>query len=68
MAKVKSISKKSKEKKKMPTLDNLEIAFQYNPALRDTIRKELHQQENDWAFLQDNWYLNEVLIKKATKQ
>jgi len=58
----------AKLKRRFQTLDNLEIAFQYNPDFRKKLQAELDQKDSDWAFLQDNWYLNEVLLKKATKQ
>jgi len=40
------------------------MAFEYNPTLRDTLQAELAQPNNDWAILQGNWYLREVLLKK----
>jgi len=49
----------------VPALDDLEIAFEYNPTLRDTLQTELAQPNNDWAILQGNWYLREVLLKNA---
>jgi len=48
----------------IPTLDNLEIAFQYNPALKDTLSAEMKQPDNIWGLLKENWYLRDVLLKK----
>ncbi len=54
----------AKLKRLVPALDDLEIAFEYNPALRDTLRAEMSQPKNDWKILEGNWYLREVLLKK----
>ena len=51
-------------KLKRIALDDLEIAFAYNPTLRDTLQAEMAQLNNDWTILQVNWYLREVLVKK----
>ncbi len=47
-------------------LDDLKIAFEYNPTSRDTLQAEMAKPENDWKILEGNWYLREVLLK-ATK-
>ncbi len=47
------------------SLNNLEIAFEYNPTLRDILQSEMNKPINDWAFIQNNWYLNEVLLGKT---
>jgi len=44
-------------------LDDLKIAFEYNPALRKTLQAEMAVPENDWKILAGNWYLREVLLK-----
>ncbi len=54
-------------KLKSNALDNLEIAFKYNPTLRDTLQAEMTKPENDWKILEGNWYLREMLLK-APKQ
>jgi HEAT repeat protein len=54
----------ARQRKKIATLNNLKIAFEYNPALRDTLRAEMAKPENDWKILEGNWYLREVLLKK----
>jgi len=54
----------AKLKRIVPALDDLKIAFEYNPTWRDTLQAELAQPNNDWAILQGNWYLREVLLKK----
>ncbi len=58
----------AKQNKLIPTLDNLEITFQYNPDFRKKLQAELDQKDSDWAFVKENWYFNEVLLKKAAKQ
>lgn len=55
-------------KRLVPTLDHLEIAFQYNQVWRDTLTAELDQKEGDWAFMKENWYLKEVLLKNSKSQ
>jgi hypothetical protein len=45
-------------------LEHLQTAFEYHPALRDTLRAEISQPENDWKILEGNWYLRDVLLKK----
>ena len=51
-------------KRIVPALDDLKIAFEYNPTLRDTLRAEIEKPNNDWTILQENWYLREVLQKR----
>lgn len=51
-------------KRIVPALDDLKIAFEYNPALRDMLQAEMAKPENDWKILEGNWYLREVLLKK----
>ncbi|HEX9975227.1 MAG TPA: HEAT repeat domain-containing protein, partial [bacterium] len=58
----------AKMKRLVPSLDHLEIVFQYNKAWRDTLRTELAQKESDWAFMKENWYLNEVLLQNSKPQ
>ncbi|MGI0014993.1 MAG: HEAT repeat domain-containing protein [Nitrososphaera sp.] len=53
----------SKQKRKLPTLSILDEAFQYNPALRDTLQAEMVKPENDWKILEGNWYLRDILLK-----
>jgi len=54
----------AKLKRIVPALDDLKMAFEYNPTLRNTLQAELAQPNNDWAILQGNWYLREVLLKR----
>ena len=51
-------------KLKRLALDDLKMAFEYNPTRRDTLQAELTQPNNDWTILLGNWYLREVLVKK----
>jgi tetratricopeptide (TPR) repeat protein len=53
-----------KLKRAVPALDDLKIALEYNPTWRDTLQAELAQPNNDWAILQGNWCLREVLLKR----
>jgi len=53
----------AKLKRVVPALDDLKIALQYNPTLRDTLQTEMAQPESDWKVLERNWYLREVLLK-----
>ncbi len=53
-----------RQERKVSALDNLEIAFDYNPSLRDTLIAEMAKKDNDWTILRDNWYLRDVLLKK----
>jgi len=57
---------KAKLKRAVPALDDLKIAFEYNPTLRDTLQAEMAKPENDWKVLEGNWYLREVLLKNTT--
>ena len=52
------------QKKVKSTLDNLEIAFRYNPALRDTMQNEMNRQEHDWMIIEDNRRFKEVLLRR----
>lgn len=54
-----------KRKQILSTLDYLEEAFQYNPALRKNLKEEMRQKGSDWEFIKDNWYLNEILLKNS---
>jgi len=54
-------------KQKIDALDALKIAFEYNDTLKDTLTAEMSQSKNDWAILQGNWYLRDVLLKKKAE-
>ena len=54
----------AKLKRVVPALDDLKMAFEYNPTLRDTLQAEMVKPENDWKILAGNWYLREVLLKR----
>lgn len=54
----------AKLKRSTPGLDDLKIALEYNPTLRDTLKAELAKPEHDWKTLEGNWYLREVLLRK----
>ena len=45
-------------------LDDLKIAFEYNPTLRDTLTAEMARPENEWKALEGNRYLRQVLLKQ----
>ncbi|MDZ7363784.1 MAG: hypothetical protein ONB46_24175 [candidate division KSB1 bacterium] len=64
-AKFKQARCAAKLKKVVPALDDLKIAFAYNPTLRDTLQAEMAQPENDWKILARNRYLREVLLKTS---
>jgi len=53
----------AKLKRAVPALDDLKIAFAYNPTLRDSLHAEMSKPENDWKILEGNWYLREVLLR-----
>ncbi|MDZ7290768.1 MAG: hypothetical protein ONB44_14145 [candidate division KSB1 bacterium] len=54
----------AKLKNKDELLNNLQIAFEYKPNLRETLQAEMAKPENDWKILTGNWYLREVLLQK----
>ena len=55
----------AKLKRIVPALDDLKMALEYNPTWRETLQAEMAQPNNDWAILQGNWYLREVLLKNT---
>ncbi|MCI0697399.1 HEAT repeat domain-containing protein [candidate division KSB1 bacterium] len=55
---------KAKLKRNVAALNDLELAFQYQKSLRDTLQAEMAKPENDWKILEGNWYLREVLLKR----
>jgi hypothetical protein len=54
----------AKLKRVAPALDDLKMAFEYNPTLRDKLQAEMAKPENDWKILAGNRYLREVLLKR----
>ncbi len=52
---------RAKQKRILSTLAYLKEAFQYDPELRETLKKEMKKKDSEWEFIKDNWYLNEIL-------
>jgi tetratricopeptide (TPR) repeat protein len=48
------------------TIRNLKTAFAYAPAYKDTLQAALQRGDKEWAIIKDNWYLNQVLLRKKS--